>query len=199
MKSPDIVHVFDVDDWWIPGPAEVDDMVRQTFRVDLTETPAPAAIRTAGQDNAPVPLQYAVAPLDPREGIGRGLFHRDFVRFIGQMFGLPHTLAIMPGPSGLVVNVLRAGECIAPHVDSNPLSIVVFLREPAGGGALVFRDLGIRIAPRAGRAVAFPGHTDHEVEKVEGGERVTVVASYAGPDYVRPEGLDAYTFGGRYQ
>jgi predicted 2-oxoglutarate/Fe(II)-dependent dioxygenase YbiX len=81
----------------------------------------------------------------------------------------------------------RPGDFIRPHPDENPrtlvrprkVSIVAFLNGGEfAGGALRLHDRGrvVSVEPRAGRFVAFPARTVHEVTPVAGGNRYALVA-----------------------
>jgi hypothetical protein len=115
---------------------------------------------------------------------------------------------------GLVLNVLRGTkmrfEC---HVDSNPLTGLLFCTSHASGGELVFaRESGavgiaaverncLAITPRAGQLIFFDARQyPHYVRSLadESGVRVTAVMNFylpSCPETSRPPELNAHLYG----
>lgn len=111
--------------------------------------------------------------------------------------------------SGINVNAVDTGARYEWHVDSNPLTGVLFLSGPHEGGDLVFRPDGRppastewteRIAPVPGSLLLFDARAAaHRVEPVlGGGTRLSAPMNYyvAGQEQARPDDLDPYLYGG---
>ncbi|MER7283922.1 2OG-Fe(II) oxygenase [Dactylosporangium sp. NPDC000244] len=112
--------------------------------------------------------------------------------------------------SAINVNVLRTGNGYEWHVDSNPLTGLLFVTDqPAeGGGELVFRadpvtspgeDWELAVRPRAGELLLFDARrAAHAVMPVRGAaDRVSVPMNfyYANAANGRPDCLDRYLYG----
>ncbi|GAA3741080.1 hypothetical protein GCM10022225_25550 [Plantactinospora mayteni] len=112
--------------------------------------------------------------------------------------------------SAINVNVLPPGSEYEWHVDSNPVTALLFgTDQPAGtGGELVFRpdpvtrpteDWELAVVPRAGDLLLFDGReAAHSVRPVRGAtERLTVPMNFyfAGAGVTRPDDLDRYLYG----
>lgn len=110
-----------------------------------------------------------------------------------------------------------AGGHYIPHVDAETLfkddegldlwektldrdlSVVCFLNDDFAGGELVFPDLELSIAPRAGTLVCFPSDHNfiHGVNPVRAGRRYTLVswlriAGMPTPDEINEQTMDEY-------
>ena len=111
----------------------------------------------------------------------------------GRLLAVTRSLRSVFGPVHSVEgpNLLRyrAGDFFRPHPDEDPqkqvrprtATIIAFLNDTGfGGGSLRLHRTGGRqpltIAPSAGRYVAFPASTVHEVTAIDGGSRYALVA-----------------------
>jgi Rps23 Pro-64 3,4-dihydroxylase Tpa1-like proline 4-hydroxylase len=76
----------------------------------------------------------------------------------------------------IVVHVYQEGDSLDLHEDGRDFALVFYLNEPEEftGGDLVYKDLGIRIAPKRGRLVIAPSSESHEVLKVTSGYRCSM-------------------------
>lgn len=112
--------------------------------------------------------------------------------------------------SAINLNVLPVGSGYEWHVDTNPLTGLLFVTDhPEGtGGELEFRadpvthpaeEWELVIRPRAGDLLLFDArYAAHHVRPVRGpGERITVPMNYyfAGESAARPDDLDKYLYG----
>lgn len=107
--------------------------------------------------------------------------------------------------SGVNINAIAAGDRYEWHVDSNPLTGVLFLSGGHDGGDLVFRpdsddgEWSLRITPEVGRLLLFDAReVAHTVEPVLGNDRrVSVPMNYyvRGETQARPADLDRYLYG----
>lgn len=112
-------------------------------------------------------------------------------------------------PSGVNINAIPAGCRYEWHVDSNPLTGVLFLSGDHDGGDLLFRpdhhaeDWTVRVKPQIGHLLLFDAReVPHTVEPVLGGNhRISVPMNYylRGEIQTRPSDLDLYLYGERPQ
>jgi len=143
------------------------------------------------------------------------LYRDSFLKLAGEVCTEP-VAAALDDRYGVVLNVQRGTkmrfEC---HVDSNPLTGLLFCSEhPAGGGELVFahdpaaadleavdRDCTV-IKPHAGHMIFFDGrHHPHYSRPLvdEADMRVVAVMNFytlSYPESTRPPGLNRHLFGG---
>ena len=142
------------------------------------------------------------------------LYRSDFLELVTEASGEP-IKAAFDDRYGVVLNVQRGNtmrfEC---HVDSNPLTGLLFFTEHlAGGGELVIghdpaavgvdaveRDCSV-IQPKAGQLIFFDGKTyPHYARYLRSESEVRVVAvmnfyTESNPESTRPPGLNRHLFG----
>jgi hypothetical protein len=145
-------------------------------------------------------------------------YRRDFLQLASQACAEPITSAL-DDRYGVVLNVQRGNkmrfEC---HVDSNPVSGVLFFTDhAAGGGELVVghdpgavsveaveRDCSV-IRPQAGQLIFFDGKTHPHYARAllsESDMRVVAVMNFytkSCPESTRPLNLNHYLFGDEYR
>jgi len=108
-------------------------------------------------------------------------------------------------PSGVNINVIPPRSRYEWHVDSNPLTGLLFLSEDHNGGDLVFRSgdpsdyWTVRVTPVVGKLLLFDAReVAHTVEPLDRGEsRISAPMNFylKGEPQVRPNDLDAYLYG----
>jgi hypothetical protein len=132
----------------------------------------------------------------------------------GRFLALANSLStqryrVSPDPrAGLNINTTRRATRYEWHVDSNPLTGLLFATTlpPEAGGQLVFRpdpatrpgeDWEVTISPRAGELLLFDArHAVHGVTTLRAEERISVPMNYyvADEPVERPQDLDTYLY-----
>jgi len=136
--------------------------------------------------------------------------YRDNVHRLANSLGLGEFVTSPDERSAVNLNVIPRGSQYEWHVDTNPLTGLLFVTShPSGdGGELVFRpdpvacpgeDWEFVVTPRAGDLLLFDGRrAAHTVYPVRGTrDRITVPMNFylAGSGLSRPDDLDAYLYG----
>lgn len=134
------------------------------------------------------------------DSLYRGAFLEAANSLGAEQYECAHDLA-----SGVNINAIASGSRYEWHVDSNPLTGVLFLSGDHDGGDLLFRPdtedeaWSLRVTPQIGQLLLFDAReVAHTVEPVRGGDqRVSVPMNYylRGETQVRPGDLDQYLYG----
>lgn len=134
----------------------------------------------------------------------RKLYDNELRDFVTQTFGRPY-FAARDLRSSVNINCLRGrGASYEAHVDSNPLTGVLFVTDAdeRTGGILVFEQADGRRAsvhPRAGHFIAFDARDiPHYVTPLQTDmDRISIPMNYYDhPErQYRPDGLDSYLYG----
>lgn len=204
---------FDVGSWLPEGwHKDIDTVATQADARDFPRTPVLS--REAG-DVAHI-HRGRVHACQVRSGLPwlYRLYRTDFLELAGQT----HSESVRPASDeryGLVLNVQRGpGMRFECHVDSNPLTGLLFCTDhPAGGGELVFahdesadsvdavdRDCTV-IRPRAGHLIFFDGRRNPHYARAlrsESDVRVVAVMNYytdSCPESTRPPELNRHLYG----
>lgn len=139
------------------------------------------------------------------------LYKRDILNLANEL-GIGRYMIATDTRSAININILPPGSQYEWHVDSNPLTGLLFVTDhPAGtGGEIVFRpdplvrpteDWELAIASRSGNLLLFDAReVAHTVQPVpEPMRRISVPMNYYFTDVSchRPEDLDRYLYSGR--
>lgn len=134
--------------------------------------------------------------------------YRSVLRDLANSLGIAEYEPSIDLQSGININTTRRGARYEWHVDSNPLTALLFAtsHEPAAGGQLLFKadpitrpneDWELQVSPSAGTLLLFDAReAAHVVTEVLEGQRISVPMNfYIAGRQERPSDLDEYLYG----